>query len=823
MKSQILLGDCLDVLKTLPDASLDAAVLDPPYGLGTREPTADEIIAYLQGARLDTSGDFMGHKWDIPSVAVWREIRRVLKPGAHMLVFGGTRTWDLISLGIRAAGFECRDTIASNFGVSALQWVQGQGFAKSRNPLIDIAKMYGDPCICCSLDPRNGSASRNQERPADSDTASIESPTSDLQTSAIGNSACGSNGLMEGISGPAPGHDVGSQASSETQVYAGGSQESAPPAVHRAVVQASTQDQGVLDAGSGCASGDNARSNPGKTVGVFVGLSGGLSSKTAQDTTLEGSPATAGHSMQGLQADLDGISFAIPNEILLEEVPQRGAAPSRHRHAPVRSRLEEDERSGSSEGQGVSCLPQDATGQRGSTSGPPSQTLSLPRDESVSELGSAVQQLPSSNRVSHKAGVGFDTDRSKPRQLISYSPDPGRLPDARVCSWCGRPDPGWLSHYAGLGTNLKPAFEPVLVFRKPIAEKTVALQVLRTGTGTLNIDGCRVRTAPKDLEEMKGRSGASSPNAFPGANSAGIWEPKSQGRWPSNLVFVHSEGCTRVGTQKVDAPVINRFVDGAKPFGNGAGHAYESEQRGDAEGKEEIAVYNCQEGCPVKTLDEQSGHQVSGTAYEPDGKPMNRSIYGATNTLGRTLGYGDAGGASRYFPQFDQDQDPAYECEEGCPIKALDDQSGVLKTSGGALNRSGIGFQGGSDGNQDYVPPSEGGASRFFPQFEQLEAPFMYATKVSKSERDAGLPKGTNNHPCVKPQGLMRWLCRLVTQKGGTILDPYCGSGSTLVAALKEGFNFIGIERDPEFHRIAEMRVAANTPKPDIFDDMEDL
>lgn len=125
MKNKIFLGDCLEVLKTLPDDSLDASVVDPPYGLGTREPTGEEIIAYLQGETLDTGGDFMQRRWTIPSVAVWREVYRVLKPGAHLVVFAGTRTWDLISIGIRAAGFEFRDTVASQFGVQAFQWVQG--------------------------------------------------------------------------------------------------------------------------------------------------------------------------------------------------------------------------------------------------------------------------------------------------------------------------------------------------------------------------------------------------------------------------------------------------------------------------------------------------------------------------------------------------------------------------------------------------------------------------------------------------------------------------------------------------------------------------
>jgi site-specific DNA-methyltransferase (adenine-specific) len=128
----ILLGDCLTILREIPGESVDAIVTDPPYGLGAKEPAIEAIIQYLQGGVLDTAGDFMGKDWQIPPVAVWRECFRVLKPGGHLLSFGGTRTFDLISLGIRAAGFENRDTLATMFG-GVLSWIHGQGFPKSHS------------------------------------------------------------------------------------------------------------------------------------------------------------------------------------------------------------------------------------------------------------------------------------------------------------------------------------------------------------------------------------------------------------------------------------------------------------------------------------------------------------------------------------------------------------------------------------------------------------------------------------------------------------------------------------------------------------------
>lgn len=81
-------------------------------------------------------------------------------------------------------------------------------------------------------------------------------------------------------------------------------------------------------------------------------------------------------------------------------------------------------------------------------------------------------------------------------------------------------------------------------------------------------------------------------------------------------------------------------------------------------------------------------------------------------------------------------------------------------------------------------------------------ARFFYCAKASRSERGEG-----NVHPTVKPIALMRYLVRLVTRKGGTVLDPFMGSGTTGVAAIQEGMNFVGIERDPHYYEIASRRV----------------
>ena len=112
-------GDCIEVMRTLPDASVDSVVTDPPYELG-----------------------FMGKGWDNSGIAyrveVWSEALRVLKPGGHLLAFGGTRTWHRLACAIEDAGFDMRDSIA---------WMYGSGFPKS----LDVSK---------AIDKNNGEVGR---------------------------------------------------------------------------------------------------------------------------------------------------------------------------------------------------------------------------------------------------------------------------------------------------------------------------------------------------------------------------------------------------------------------------------------------------------------------------------------------------------------------------------------------------------------------------------------------------------------------------------------------------------------------------------------
>lgn len=163
------LGDCRDALAAMPEESIDACVTDTPYGLSTlldppnldrealwqklTEGSKEAAIRTLMRSWLDTGENpvmrgrgFMGKEWDalVPSPNTWRAVWRVLKPGGYCLAFGGTRTFDLITLSLRYADFEIEDSISGEgIGEPILRWTHGQGFPKRVRLDLKIDEHFG--------------------------------------------------------------------------------------------------------------------------------------------------------------------------------------------------------------------------------------------------------------------------------------------------------------------------------------------------------------------------------------------------------------------------------------------------------------------------------------------------------------------------------------------------------------------------------------------------------------------------------------------------------------------------------------------------------
>ena len=257
------------------------------------------------------------------------------------------------------------------------------------------------------------------------------------------------------------------------------------------------------------------------------------------------------------------------------------------------------------------------------------------------------------------------------------------------------------------GTALKPAWEPVILARKPLIG-TVAANHAAHGTVALNIDGCRI--AHNEECRMMAPSQANIDNPSEKCRQAGrreaVLELKPEGRWPANVLL-----------------------------------------------DEDAAA----------ALDEQSG--VS-TSNDPGTTHVNDPYFGLKGER-RNAGYdGDFGGASRFFYTAKASRS---EREAGL--------TGAKSLDGGVW----------------------GGA------------------EDDLTEGKKRTVARANTHPTVKPVDLMRWLVRLVTPMGSTVLDPFLGSGTTLVAAIQEGCKAIGIEREAPYVEIAKGRVRHEAAQGNLF------
>jgi DNA modification methylase len=266
--------------------------------------------------------------------------------------------------------------------------------------------------------------------------------------------------------------------------------------------------------------------------------------------------------------------------------------------------------------------------------------------------------------------------------------------------------------WEGWGTALKPAHEPIVVARKPLSG-TVAGNVLVWGTGGLNIDGCRVGTdgATKRATNPQ-HLGRDNMADFTRGNF-GV-ESLPAGRWPANVVFDRTAG---------------------------------------------------------EALDQQSGEVgslVTGKTGNRRGGNSKHSV-GLNGPKNAPDGYGDSGGASRFFTQADF---------------GPDDWPFVYQAKPSRKERNA-----GLDGLPEKRPDQR-------------------TTTGMGTFEEKGVAKQSNHHPTVKPVALMRHLVRLVTPPGGTVLDPFAGSGTTLVAAVLEGFDAVGCEMTDEYLPIIEGRVA---------------
>ena len=381
----------------------------------------------------------------------------------------------------------------------------------------------------------------------------------------------------------------------------------------------------------------------------------------------------------------------------------------------------------------------------------------------------------------------------------------------------------------------------VTVARKPLIGSVTAT-VLKHGTGALNINATRIAANETILTHTQGREAANADLKVYGKYAGGFKTHQAPGqelgRWPANLILQHLPECRCEGTKQVKG-ITGGPSSGDNAFGQSSGwntHRNRSTsitRPMDEDGKETVANWICVEGCPVKALDEQSGVLKSG-AMNSIAKGDQYNTYGKMYER-RVTNPASEGGASRFFKQIVTIEDlieylytmitPVHVDGVSLVVMDLDydwtqhdDESlhGFIGRGTPTLDQSQEIMRILKPGSHVMLmspedqPTGHVGACRLEDNgFEirdaihvlQRSVPFAYVAKPSRSERGAG-----NDHPTVKPVGIMEFLLR-DAPKDHPVLDPFLGSGTTLLACLNTKHDGIGIEREEEYLQIADRRV----------------
>ena len=330
--------------------------------------------------------------------------------------------------------------------------------------------------------------------------------------------------------------------------------------------------------------------------------------------------------------------------------------------------------------------------------------------------------------------------------------------------------------WVGWNTSLKPAWEPILVCRKPV-EGTVAENVQKWGTGAINIDNCRVGdfipTQPLAIGWGK---------YYGDRDERSVPNPTSPGRWPANLIlsWPEDEYELRIDTNTERMEELTRWLH----------ENAESESIGDNMRIGE-AIYN--------RLSEQL--QRLFVKLDNPGRDEILRLFPNTVATKPIVGTGQLTDTRG----------------QGWGFRSMGSQ---LSDSGGSAVRF---FYVAKASSSDRNEGLDGAIVTIW-HFKCKKCGHAYSKQKEKSMCHCKDPEivtwtGTskNFHPTVKPTMLMRYLCRLVTPPGGVILDPFAGSGSTGKAAVMDGFNFVGIDIDPEYCDIAERRIRAQMDVLDLF------
>jgi DNA modification methylase len=862
--AELYCGDCVEVLRTLPDNSIEACLTDPPYGLSnhTEADIRACMSAWLAGKPyVHGKAGFMGKDWDsfVPGPEMWKELYRVLKPGAHLLVFAGTRTADLMSLALRLAGFENRDCVMWVFGCldEATEIATQDGIKPYHKTRI------GNPVLC--YNPVNAEYSYQPIQEI------FEYDYDDTAYRLIGDFGEQVVSRSHRVLIERNGEEVfitAEEAAAETNEISVPVLEDLPAlreALHDAHERTSCQKQNVRQ--SVPWSNDFKESNRQKEAdGVAYRIKDG-NLRGLRERIYSVRIANQESGKAGMQSELQrGFSCPVSsrkwidrervggldrrNESEIDKTNDRGNKPGMERRGNVPESQGELCQSAdqvcslsaevyqhgaerrvcdgtSAEGGDGDRSSLGANGGRASYQpsgdGQPDREFDVVQDECRPQSlrrwrghKTAVVRVlpfrytgkvwcirvPTGCFVAVRNGVAFPTGNSGfPKALdVSAAIDQKLGAEREVVGFsagfgkgstfsseyqtqqgyrppyeekAGQPAPitapatPEAAQWEGWKSQLKPCYEPILLFRKPL-DGTIAETVLKWGCGGLNVGACRVEFVA-DKYGDRSFSPKAGVSKILGKKTAGT---TYNGGWVSK-----------------DQEEVQK------------GHSV-TQQQGRYPGNLIVSSDAEVEGCFPYT---ESGARTGG--------PNKRTAFDGGWSHSQSC-EASSGSASRFFQHCD------YSVEEIAELNGIEARRVVYSGKASRTDRN-QGCESISENNPtgDWT----GGKVRTCVQCKRTH-PATHAGPCLRcggdeiewqKENGTGRTRerATNHHPTCKPSSLLRYLLKLICPPGGTVIDPFFGSGSTGKAALLEGFKVIGIEREPEYFEIAQARCAHVSPE----------
>lgn len=864
-KYQVLEGDCREVVKTLKSDSVDSIVTDPPYELG-----------------------FMGKGWDKSGIAydvsVWRECLRVLKPGGHLLAFGGSRTYHRLACAIEDAGFEIRDQI---------QWIYGSGFPKS----LDVSKHL-------DLMVKNEWENIKQLFDQLDHEVIIEAWSRALPSAALVD-----NPFLKSLVG------VGFNTQRSDSVPANAPLPINPKRLpFNAIIAELKYFEALRSSGVSTASAHataDISTEPSQVPAVSVG-------RLLQNPSLKVF-ITVSIARCGVKVSLNGKTANSPKD---EEALKTWLGKKQYLEARDIDAL----CAGLIDGLKLTILNQSETFQNLDTQ---SQTECVSAMTVITTESTAASLI--SFTVDTLKSIAIDAAARAEREVVSieqrtsgsgtYDKRPSRPNGLYASEEFARtlPATSAAQRWNGWGTALKPAHEILTLAYKPHeydAERDkidVNLLLLEARLWSL----LPARIAAEHFQLSQAEQGAALDSAQWNADErnsirAALLDPMGTSRcvsvmstclntvrsWRSildALCEITSTSTIETKTSLItDLRILNYSLSQTTPS-----IIIKAASQADGQALNALPVAQHFAAARLKlngiltlsALDAATSkaHTLHRAGIETEGivlarKPLIGTV--AQNVLEHGTGGlningcrietngEDLGDPSRFLAsdarlhdgwqrphKGDSDlmsarADSRFERTESLgrwPANVIHDGSdevlaGFPETTVGTFNghrnepktKNAFGEFALRDESGHFS--STGSAARFF-----------YCAKASKLDREDGLislplrsagdvtdrkdgsagldsPRAgagrtngsRNNHPTVKPASLMAYLCRLITPPKGTILDPFCGSGSTGRGAMIEKFNFIGIELSPEYCEMARLRIeAAIEIQGDLFDFIE--